>query len=125
MNIIDFAVGTDIEEISRFEKYSKNPSDPFLKRIYTKTEIDYCFSHKTPEYHLAARFSGKEAVYKALSSLGIKNIRYSDIEIRNDENGVPFVTVNHNSCDNFIFRLSLSHGNGNSLASVVVIKVEN
>lgn len=125
MKIINFAVGTDIEEISRFEKYSKNPSDSFLKRIYTKTEIEYCFSHKAPEYHLAARFSGKEAVYKALSSLGAQNVRYSDIEIKNDKNGVPYVNILVNDCHDLVFRLSLSHGNGNSLASVVVIKVEN
>ena len=40
MRILDFTVGTDIERISRFGKYSQNPSDSFLKRIYTNDEIN-------------------------------------------------------------------------------------
>lgn len=123
MEIIDFSVGTDIDAISRFEKYSKNSSDSFLQRIYTQNEINYCFGYKNPEQHLAARFSAKEAVYKALSSMGINDIHYSDIEILNDDNGVPFVNLTVKKYDNLIFRLSLSHGNGNSLASVVIMKV--
>ena len=123
MRILDFSIGTDIEKISRFAKYS-NPSDEFLKRIYTKNEITYCFSRKNPEQHLAVRFSAKEAVYKALSSMGTDDIHYSDIEIKSDERGVPFVNLLTEKYDNLIFRLSLSHGNGSSIASVIVMKVD-
>ena len=37
-------IGTDIIDIKRFqnEKYSKDNN--FLKKIFTKKELDYCFS---------------------------------------------------------------------------------
>ena len=124
MRILDFSVGTDIERIARFSKYSQNPADEFLKRVYTKNEINYCFSHKNPVQHLAVRFSAKEAVYKALSSMGIDDVHYSDIEIISNERGVPFVHLLSEEYDNLIFRLSMSHGNGNSLASVIVMKTD-
>ena len=124
MRILDFTIGTDIERISRFAKYSQTPSDSFLKRIYTQDEINYCFSHKNTEQHLAVRFSAKEAVYKALSGIGITDVHYCDIEIKNDERGVPYVKLLTEEYDNLIFKLSMSHGNGNSLASVIVMKVD-
>ena len=124
MRILDFSIGTDIERISRFSKYSQNPSDNFLKRIFTEDEINYCFSHKNPEQHLAVRFSAKEAVYKALSSMNITDVHYCDIEIENDERGVPSVNLLTDEYTNLIFKLSMSHGNGNSLASVIVMKVD-
>ena len=125
MKILDFSVGTDIEQISRFKKYSENRSDAFLKKIYTQSEITYCFKHKNPEQHLAVRFSAKEAVYKALSSIGITDLHYSDIEIKTNEQGVPSVNLITEKYNDLVFRLSMSHGNGNSVASVVIIKTDN
>lgn len=118
----DIATGVDIEDISRFEKYSSDKNAAFIERIFSTTEIEYCFSCKNPAPHLAVRFSAKEAVYKALSSLEINDIQYSDIEIYNVNNGVPKVRILKNGFENYEFRLSLSHGNGCSLASVIVIK---
>lgn len=118
----DFSIGTDIEDISRFDKYAKDKNEPFVQRIFTENEIEYCFSFKNPAPHLAVRFSAKEAVYKALCSLGLANIEFSQIEIFNEKNGVPKVRLLKAIAENLDFRLSLSHGNGNSLASVIVIK---
>lgn len=122
MNFKDISTGIDIENIQRFEKYSSE--DKFVKRIFTEKERIYCFSHKFPAKHLAVRFSAKEAVYKALSALNINGINYSDIEITNTDNGVPQITVLKNGFENLSFRLSLSHGNGSAIASVVIIKTE-
>lgn len=122
MNFEDISTGIDIENIQRFEKYSAD--DELVKRIFSEKEIDYCFSHRFPAKHLAVRFSAKEAIYKALSSLNINKINYSDIEVTNTDDGVPQITILKNGFDNFKFRLSLSHGNGNALASVIVIKTE-
>ena len=118
----DFSIGTDIEDISRFDKYAKDQNEPFVQRIFTENEIEYCFSFKNPAPHLAVRFSAKEAVYKALCSLGLANIEFSQIKIFNEKNGVPKVRLLKEVAENLDFRLSLSHGNGNSLASVFVIK---
>lgn len=118
----DIATGIDIESIERFEKYSLNPKDKTVKRIFSDKEIDYCYSHRFPAKHLAVRFSAKEAVYKALSALNIKGINYSDIEVYNTDDGVPGIKILKNGYEQLNFRLSLSHGNGNAIASVIVIK---
>ncbi|MGN0005900.1 MAG: holo-ACP synthase [Candidatus Gastranaerophilaceae bacterium] len=122
MNFDDISTGVDIENIQRFEKYSAN--DDLVKRVFSQKEIEYCFSHRLPAQHLAVRFSAKEAVYKALSSLNINVINYSDIEITNTDKGVPQVSILKKGFESLKFRLSLSHGNGNALASVIVIKTE-
>lgn len=118
----DIATGVDIEDISRFEKYSSDKNSAFIERIFSKSEIEYCYACKNPAPHLAVRFSAKEAVYKALSSMEINNISYSDIEIYNTDKGVPKVKILKGGFENYEFRLSLSHGNGCSIASVIVIK---
>lgn len=118
----DIATGVDIEDISRFDKYSADKNSAFIERIFSKSEIEYCYAYRKPAPHLAVRFSAKEAVYKALSSFEIGNITYSDIEIYNTDSGVPKVRILKDGFENYDFRLSLSHGNGSSIASVIVIK---
>lgn len=118
MDIQDISIGTDIEKIERFEKYDKN--SPLVNRIFTKAEIEYCFSFKNPAEHLAVRFCAKEAVYKALSALEFTDVKYSDIEVINNQNKAPSIRLKSN--EDVDFRLSLSHGNGSAIASVICIK---
>lgn len=118
MDIQDISIGTDIEKIARFERYDKN--SPLIKRIFTKAEIEYCYSFKNPAEHLAVRFCAKEAVYKALSTLEITDVKYSDIEVINNQNKVPSIQLKNGK--DIDFRLSLSHGNGSAVASVICIK---
>ena len=61
-NKIDESVGVDIEDIGRFRKLDQKSSGVFLKKVYTKNELDYCFQKSVPAQHLAVRFAGKEAV---------------------------------------------------------------
>jgi|GEM_PF-2601588 len=71
------SIGTDLEDTSRFKKYcdflKKDPlekttkEENFLKRIFFKKELKYCSEQAFPEIHLAARFSAKEATYKAIT----------------------------------------------------------
>lgn len=123
MNIRDFSTGIDIEKVERFEKYSADKNSPFVQRIFTEKETEYCFAFRKPAEHLAVRFSAKEAVFKALSALNITGVNYSDIEILNDKNGVPFVRILNGKYDNLVIRLSLAHTNGNSVASVFIVKM--
>jgi holo-[acyl-carrier protein] synthase len=87
-------IGVDIIEIHRVKKSVEKYGDHFLKKIYTKKELDYCLSKADKYQHLAARFAAKEAVYKALSSGWNKNIGWKNIEITNEPNGMPIVTLN-------------------------------
>lgn len=71
---------------------SHNPT--FLTRNFTEAEIVYCQSQPSPSSSFAARWVGKEAVFKAL---GVKSkgaaAAMRDIEIANDESGVPTVQL--------------------------------
>jgi holo-[acyl-carrier protein] synthase len=115
-----FGVGTDIEDIDRFKNLDRNEDSIFLNKIFTKKELDYSFSKAKPFQHLAVRYSGKEAIVKALNSLGKSNINYKDIEILNNDNGVP--KVNLYNYGNLKVNISLSHSNDKALAFAVVIK---
>lgn len=72
---------------------SHNPT--FVSRNFTEAEIAYCRSQPSPPSSFAARWVGKEAVFK---SLGVKSkgaaASLKDIEILNDpETGAPIVTL--------------------------------
>lgn len=82
---------TSVELISAVP--SHNPT--FVTRNFTDAEITYCRSQPAPPSSFAARWAGKEAVFK---SLGVKSkgaaAAMQDIEILNDEEtGVPAVKL--------------------------------
>jgi len=116
-------IGTDIENVSRFDNisYEKNPN--FLKKIFTEKELKYCFSKRKASEHLAVRFAGKEAVIKAINSLGkIHNINYNEIEIKNNESGLPLVNIFKNGYEGLSVYLTLSHSEDNAIAFVIIVK---
>ncbi|KAF8753393.1 fatty acid synthase [Rhizoctonia solani] len=83
-------MGSRTELISAVPSHNAN----FVKRNFTESEITYCRAQPHPEASFAARWAGKEAVFKAL---GVKSkgagAAMSDIEILPDGNGVPCVTL--------------------------------
>jgi len=83
-------VGVDQELISSVP--SHNPT--FVSRNFTDAEITYCNAQPSPASSFAARWVGKEAVFK---SLGVKSrgaaAPLKDIEILNDKDGVPTVVL--------------------------------
>lgn len=118
MNFENIAIGTDIEEVERFNNKTKDNNERFLNRIFTKNELDYCFSKKNFAQHLCARFCAKEAVYKALSELDIKDVYLKDIEILKKDNFIPFAKIE--KYPNLKIRLSLSHTRKYACANVFV-----
>jgi holo-[acyl-carrier protein] synthase len=117
-----FGIGTDIESIDRFDGPECLLHSPFLNKIFTASEQEYCFSRATAAPHLAARFAGKEAVIKALASLGRFNIGYKDIEIINNQDGVPEVAIGKDGFGDLQVKLSLSHCRDNAIAFAVAIE---
>lgn len=71
---------------------SHNPN--FVSRNFTDAEIAYCQAQPSPASSFAARWVGKEAVFK---SLGVKSqgaaAAMKEIEIVNDSTGVPVVQL--------------------------------
>ena len=65
----------------------------FLEKIFTKEEIDYCFSMKDPYPHLAGRFCVKEAVLKSLGLGTGMGVKLKDIIVCLDKSGKPYINA--------------------------------
>jgi holo-[acyl-carrier protein] synthase len=113
-------VGVDIESIERFARLNRAENSRFLAKIFTGKEQDYCFSYKSPAEHLAARYAGKEAVVKAMASIGKTELAYRDIEILNDGGEVPRVTINKADYSGMDVKISLAHCEDKAIAFAVV-----
>ena len=117
--------GIDIIEENRIKEAIQDLDEKFLKRVYTTYEIEYCNSKNNMKYqHFAARFAAKEAVFKAISNkLKSKyDISWTDIEIKNDENGKPMFFIDKlNKCDIISKDISMSHIKDYAIASVSIL----
>jgi holo-[acyl-carrier protein] synthase len=111
-------IGVDIESVGRLENYIDN--DLFLQKIFTKKEIDYCKKKANPAQHFAARFAGKEAVIKAVSSYKKFILKHKEIEITNEDNGAPIVEINNELLQANKILISLSHQENLAIAFVIV-----
>jgi holo-[acyl-carrier protein] synthase len=116
-NIDDFSVGVDIESIRRFKNLDRKRSKAFLSKIFLRNEIDYCFSKKNPTQHLAVRFTAKEAVIKAVASLGKEPPAFNKIQIKNNAKGAPSVELR-----GYNVKISMSHCDDKAIAFAVVLK---
>ena len=117
--------GTDIIEIDRVKDSIEKLGNPFLDRVFTKKEIDYCESKNKQKYqHYAARFAAKEAAFKALSE-NIKDkfsVSWKDFEVINDEQGRPKLNVYNVNLDNIEdIDISISHCKNYAVANVTVL----
>ena len=119
------ADGCDLIEIERIAKALQREN--FCTRIYTAEELRYAESKKDlrKAASLAAVFAAKEAVAKALG-VGLGQIGWSEIEVRHDELGKPFVALSgraralaeERGVKNI--HLSLSHSREYALAMVIL-----
>lgn len=96
-----------------------------MKKIYTETEINYCESKKGQKFqHYSARFAVKEAAFKAISN-SLKNkysISWKDIEVQNDEQGRPQLSIYGIDLKEIIdMDVSISHCKAYAVANVVII----
>ena len=116
--------GVDIIEIERVKNSIEETGGKFCEKVYTKREIEYCESKKMQKYqHYAARFSAKEAIFKAIS-LDLKNkydIDWKDIEILNDESGRPYVNILKQDIEINSIDISISHCKKYAVASVIAV----
>lgn len=66
----------------------------FTERVFTDGEREYCDSKGAAAFQsYAARFAAKEAFLKALKTGWSGKIAWQDIEIRNDADGVPTLSI--------------------------------
>ncbi len=115
---LGFGIGVDIESIHRFRRLAAD--DAFLHRVFTQKELDYCFAHRSPAPHLAARFAAKEAIIKALSGFNMTGLSYKDIEVTNKESGLPVARIHKQGFEKLHIALSLSHSQSQAVAFTVI-----
>lgn len=127
-------LGTDICETSRIQSLYEKYGEKFLRKIFTDTEKQYCFSNKRNTFKsLAARFAAKEAVSKALET-GIngpgwdKGIDFKDVEVIRAEagsitlalSGKALAEAQKKSITNWT--ISVSHSENYATATVIGYK---
>ena len=115
--------GIDIIEIGRFDKACQR--HPRLKlRLFTERELCMLDGKGAPS--LAARFAGKEAVFKALGT-GLRGLSWHDIEIFDNELGEPIVFLSEKAVARARtrgaaqVRLSLSHSRELAVAMAILV----
>ena len=86
-------IGTDIVECVRIGRMIEQHGELFLTRVYTPWEIRYCQSRKNSTEHFAGRWAAKEAILKCLGTGWRKGIGWTDMEIRNNSQGAPMVSL--------------------------------
>ena len=84
-------IGVDLVNNRRIKLASKNKR--FIKRIFTKNEINFSKSNFNITNYFAKRFAAKEAFSKAIGSGFSKNLNFKDIEVLNDKNGKPYYLI--------------------------------
>ena len=114
-------IGIDVVEVDRIAHALRRPS--FLEGCFTEAEQALGEGPEGPR-RLAARFSAKEATFKALDFRGGTD-RFHDVEVIREEGGVS-LRLSGRALERFesmgarSARLSLSHGRDVAVAVVVV-----
>lgn len=88
--------GIDLVDSKRIKKLMEKHETRFLARYFTDHEAAYVAGFDTEEQKalgLAKRFAAKEACAKALGTGFRDGIYMKDIEVRNDKQGKPFLTL--------------------------------
>ena len=121
-------VGIDIVDIRRIDSILRKFNEQFLNRIYTETEIRFCYSRSDAVSSLAKMFSLKEAMIKALSDA--KGIGWHDMQISHDENGKPIMHLSGKALENlkkktsnFNIQVSVSDEKKYAIAYVIIESV--
>lgn len=88
-------LGSDIIAVARIDKAIGRNGHRFLTTIFTEQEISYCQQFHDATRHFSGRFAAKEAIVKAIGTGFRYGITWKDIEILNDSQGKPEVTLSH------------------------------
>lgn len=86
-------LGVDIAEVERMEAAIGRRGQPFLKRVFTANEIEYCERFKNKFERYAGRFAAKEATMKALGTGWARGVRWVDIEVAREPSGRPTIRL--------------------------------
>lgn len=115
-------VGNDIIFLRNFQD---SLTRPFIKKVYTQNEIDYCESFSLPLLRYASTFAAKEAVFKGLKQYDHSMvIPWRSIEvIRNTPAGKPTIVLPP-ELDKLNISLSITH-DGEYVWAIALVTSKN
>ena len=116
--IKNLGIGIDIIEVSRFRKKQYEENKNFYKKIFVKSEINYCLKFKNSAERFAGKFALKEALIKSID----KKIRFSEIETSHLKSK-PIVRIKKFQ-EKYNFIASLSHENDFAVAVVISERIK-
>jgi holo-[acyl-carrier protein] synthase len=126
-NFCQVFVGVDLVSVNRFERLLLDHPGA-ARDLFTAVELASCAGKRRRVEHLAARFAAKEAVLKMLGSGLGPRMRWTDIEVVNDENGRPMVGLSGavaaraDACGFRDVCLSLTHSAGLAIAQAAAVR---
>lgn len=117
-------VGIDMIEVERIAN-NISRENGFREMVFSETEIAYCESKKNKFEHYAARFAAKEAFFKALGTGWAVNTLFNEVEIINNEEGKPEVSLLGSTLETIntlgVKKILVSLSHLKTIASAVVI----
>ena len=116
--IKNLGIGIDIIEVSRFRKKKYEENKNFYKKIFVKSEINYCIKFKNSAERFAGKFAIKEAMIKSISEkIGFLDIETSHLKSK------PIVKIKK-SQEKYNFIASISHENDFAVAVVISERIK-
>ncbi len=79
-------IGVDLVDVHRLARILERRSS-FVRRVFTRDEIEYCSRQASPAECFAARWSAREACRKSLG--GIRQMRWHDVWVERTPTGAP------------------------------------
>ncbi len=120
-------LGLDLVDIDRVAAVLDRHPTRARARLFTAGEVAYCDRRSAPARHFAARFSAKEAAYKALAgTAAARTISWQDIEVVNEADGRPRLVFHGQAAARATelgvrqALLTLTHADGMAAAVVVL-----
>ena len=116
--IENLGIGIDIIEVSRFRRKKYEENRNFYKKIFVKSEINYCLKFKNSAERFAGKFAIKEAVIKSIP----EKIGLHDIEIVY-VNRKPRIRLKNSLRKKYDFVASVSHEKEFAIGIVIAEKI--
>ena len=108
----NIGIGIDISDIEKFRQIPFKSKPNFYKKLFNRSEIEYCLKFTNYYEHFAGKFEIKEAVKKSIP----ERISMLDIETYHKKSK-PHVRLKSNK--KYSFRISVSHENNIAIAIVL------
>jgi holo-[acyl-carrier protein] synthase len=120
----------DQVDVDRIERLLERRPEQAPLRLFTKRERTTCDSRQRRAECYAARFAAKEAFVKALGCGLREGMKWTDIEVRTEENGRPRILLSGaaqralRSRHGGRVHLSFTHEDGQAVAFVVIERAD-